>query len=128
MSIGFKFSDYDPCVAYRERIGSQHTISFHVEDVASSHKNRKENDKLLEWSNKKYGSMKAVKATRENRHKYLDRTIGFEKRGCMRFEQFEKVADLIENGSVKLKRSDTAMAPGSYNLMRHLLSCFCKTT
>ena len=43
--------------------------------------------------------------------------INFEKRGCVRFEQFDKVTDLIENGPVKLKRSDTAMTPGSNNLM-----------
>jgi len=36
MSIGFTFSEYDPCVAFRERVGSQHTIRFHVEAVASS--------------------------------------------------------------------------------------------
>jgi len=47
MSIGFTFSEYDPCVAFRERVGSQHTIRFHVDDVASSHKNKKVNDKFL---------------------------------------------------------------------------------
>ena len=109
MSIGFKFSEYDPFVAYRQRVGSQHTIRFHVDDVASSDRNKKVNDKFLEWLNKKYGSIKAVKATRGDRHKYLGMTINFEKRGCVRFEQFDKVAHLIENGPVKLKRSDTAM-------------------
>ena len=116
-SIGFKFSEYDPCVAFRQRVGSQHTIRFHVDDVASSHRNKKVNDKFLEWLNKKYGSIKAVKATRGDKHKYLGMTISFEKRGCVRFEQFDKVVDLIENGPVKLKRSDTAMTPSSNNLM-----------
>ena len=116
-SIGFKFSEYDPCVAFRQRVGSQQTIRFHVDDVASSHRNKKVNDKFLEWLNKKYGSIKAVKATRGDKHKYLGMTISFEKRGCVRFEQFDKVVDLIENGPVKLKRSDTAMTPSSNNLM-----------
>ena len=116
-SIGFRFSEYDPCVGFRKRVGSQHTIRFHVDDVASSHKNRKVNDKFFEWLNKKYGSIKAVKATRGDKHKYLGMTVNFEKRGCVRFEQFDKVEDLIENGPVRLKRSDTAMTPSSNNLM-----------
>ena len=117
MSIGFKFSEYDPCVAFRQRVGSQHTIRFHVDDMASSHRNKKVNDKFLKWLNNKYGSIKKVKATRGNKQKYLGMVINFEKRGCVRFEQFDKVTDLIENGHVKLKRSDTAMTPGSNNLI-----------
>jgi len=35
----------------------------------------------------------------------------------VRFKQFDKVADMIDNGPVKLKRSDTAMTPMSSNLM-----------
>ncbi len=31
--------------------------------------------------------------------------INFEKRGCVRFEQFDKVTDLIENGPVILKEA-----------------------
>ena len=69
----------------------------------SSHKNRKVNDKFFEWLNKKYGSIKAVKATRGDKHKYLGMTVNFEKRGCVRFKQFDKVEDLIENGPVRLK-------------------------
>ena len=114
MSIGFTFSEYDPCVAFRERVGSQHTIRFHVDDVASSHKNRKVNDKFLEWLNKKYGSSKAVKASRGDKH---NRDIDFKKRGCLRCKQFVKVADMIDNGLVKVKRSDPAMTPASSDLM-----------
>jgi len=88
-----------------------------VDDVASSHKNRKVNDKFLEWLNKKYGSIKAVKASRGDRHKYLGMVIDFKRRGYVRFKQFGKVADMIDNGPVKLKRSDTAMIPASSDLM-----------
>ena len=35
----------------------------------------------------------------------------------MRFEQFDKVADLIENGPGKLKRSDTTITPASSDFM-----------
>jgi len=75
------------------------------------------NDKFLKWLNKKYGSIKAVKASRGDRYKYLGMEIDFKKRGCVRFKQFDKVADMIDNGPVKLKRSDTAMTPASSDLM-----------
>jgi len=35
----------------------------------------------------------------------------------VRFKLFDKVADMIDNGPVKLKRSDTAMTPASSDLM-----------
>jgi len=35
----------------------------------------------------------------------------------VRFEQFGKVADMIDNGPVKLKRSDTAMTLACNDLM-----------
>ena len=42
--IGFKFNPYDPCVANRIVNGKQHTIRFHVDDLMSSHVDRKVND------------------------------------------------------------------------------------
>ena len=53
--IGFKFNPYDPCVANRMKYGKQHTIRFHVDDIMSSHKNKKVNDEFHEWLNKMYG-------------------------------------------------------------------------
>ena len=50
--VGFKFNDYDPCVANRTINGHQHTIRFHVDDVLSSHINTKLNDKFAEWAQK----------------------------------------------------------------------------
>ena len=117
MGIGFTFSEYDPCVAFRERVGSQHTIRFHVDDVASSHKNKKVNDKFLEWLNKKYGSIKSVKATRGKQHKYLGMGIDFNKKGCVKIEQFAKIADMVDNGPVKLNKCDTTMTPASNDLI-----------
>lgn len=117
MSIGFTFSKYDPCVAFRERVGSQHTIRFHVDDVASSHKNKLVNDKFLKWLNRKYGTIKSVKASRGDKHKYLGMNVDFSKRGCVKFEQFAKVADMVDNGPIKLSRSETSMTPAGADLM-----------
>ena len=75
------------------------------------HKNKKVNDKSLEWLNKKYGSIKSVKATRGKQHKYLGMGIDFNKKSCVKIEQFAKIDDMVDNGPVKLNKCDTAMTP-----------------
>ena len=58
--MGFHFNSYDPCVANREKGGSQHTIRFHVDDIMSSHKDEKVNDEFYLQINDKYGELKEV--------------------------------------------------------------------
>ncbi len=48
-SIGFKFSPYDPCVAWRMWKEKQQTIRFHVDDLMASHVNDKANEELYTW-------------------------------------------------------------------------------
>ena len=43
-SIGFEFNPYDPCVANRVVENKQQTVRFHVDDILSSHMNKKVND------------------------------------------------------------------------------------
>ena len=52
---GFVFNPYDPCVANRMKKGSQQTIRFHVDDLMSSHIDRKVNDEFAKWLQSKYG-------------------------------------------------------------------------
>eukprot|EP00978_Attheya_sp_CCMP212_P040913 scaffold228377_cov45-Attheya_sp.AAC.1 len=39
--IGFTVNPYDPCVANRQIENKQHTITWHVHDIKSSHENSK---------------------------------------------------------------------------------------
>ena len=80
-SVGFEFNPYDPCVANRQVHGKQHTVRFHVDDLMSSHVNKKVNDKFLKWLNKKYGTHGEVKATRGDVHDYLGMTFDFSDKG-----------------------------------------------
>ena len=48
-SIGFKVNPYDPCVANRIVNGKQHTVTWHIDDLKSSHVDPKVNDEFLEW-------------------------------------------------------------------------------
>ena len=43
-AIGFQVNPYDPCVANRIIENQQHTVIWHVDDLKSSHVNKKVND------------------------------------------------------------------------------------
>ena len=58
------FSPYDPCVANRIVNKAQQTIVFHVDDLKSSHIDKKVNDEFEKWLQRKYGGYKAVTAHR----------------------------------------------------------------
>jgi hypothetical protein len=47
--IEFKINPYDPCVANRMINGRQHTITWHVDDIKSSHVAERVNDDFLHW-------------------------------------------------------------------------------
>ena len=59
-NIGFKFNDYNPCIANRMVNGSQHTVRFHVDDLFSSHVDPKVNDRFAEWLRKCMGNIKQL--------------------------------------------------------------------
>jgi hypothetical protein len=64
--VGFKFNNYDPCIANRRVNGATQTIKFHVDDLKSSHIDPKVNENFLSCLNRKYGKHGAVTATRGN--------------------------------------------------------------
>jgi hypothetical protein len=47
--IGFETNPYDPCVANRTVNGKQHTVTWHVDDLKSSHIDPKVNDDFHTW-------------------------------------------------------------------------------
>ena len=70
-SIGFEFNTYDPNIANRIKVGKQHTVRFHVDDVMSSHGNSKVNYKFKSWMNRYSGKHGEVKFNGRKGHKYL---------------------------------------------------------
>jgi hypothetical protein len=71
--IGFEINPYDICVANIIIDGKQQTVTWHVDDLKSSHMNKKVNDEFHNWCENKYGSDKAghVKVTQGDKHDYL---------------------------------------------------------
>ena len=70
VSIGFVVNPYDPCVANQMVDGKQQTVTWHVDDLKSSHADSKVNDEIHKWLEMKYGDDKIgkVKAVRGKRH------------------------------------------------------------
>ena len=52
--IGFEVNLYDICVANCVVNGKQHTVTWHVNDIKSSHMDPKVNDEFHAWCEKMY--------------------------------------------------------------------------
>jgi hypothetical protein len=48
-SIGFEVNLCNPCIANQIVKGKQHTVSWHINDLKSSHVNSTVNDEFLKW-------------------------------------------------------------------------------
>jgi hypothetical protein len=96
-SIGFKINPYDPCVANRMENGKQHTVTWHVDDLKSSHEDPKINDKFLKWLDEMYGDPKVapVKATRGKIHDYLAMKLDFTTPGKLKVDMIDYVNNMV---------------------------------
>ena len=63
--IGFELDPYNLCAVNKMASGKQMTVVWHIDDLKSSHVNKRVNDELLEWlkskcEDKEIGVMKAT--------------------------------------------------------------------
>ena len=116
--IGFKINPYDPCVANRMINGTQHTITWHVDDLKSSHKDPKVNDKFLSWLKTKYASDKIgeIRAIRGNKHDYLGMTLDFQIPGVVMLDMSFYIKKMIEEFPEKL--TGKVKCPWNKNLFK----------
>ena len=113
---GFVFNNYDPCVASRKKRGKQHTIRFHVDDVMSSHVDKRVNDDFEKWLQKKYGGFKPVVAVRGPKHDYLGMLFDFSEKGKVRIDMRKYVEEMIEEFPTKIKSTDLSQTPANEQL------------
>jgi hypothetical protein len=87
-SIGFEVNPYDICVANRTVNGKQQTITWHVDDLKSSHVDPKVNDEFASWCEKTYGSedLGHVKIVRGKTHDYLAMIMDFTQDGALKID------------------------------------------
>ena len=101
--IGYEVNPYDPCVANKIINGKQHTISWHVDDLKSSHVDSKVNDDFQLWLQKTYGQVKEITATRGKKHVYLGMTLDYSTPGEVKIDMRDYVKDMIEEFPQDLK-------------------------
>ncbi len=104
-TIGFKVNPYDPCVANRLVNGKQHTVTWHVDDLKSSHVDPKVNDTFLEWLKKKYAddNIGEVKATRGHKHDYLAMILDYSTPGVLKVDMTSYVKSMVEDFPEKIE-------------------------
>jgi hypothetical protein len=113
---GFKFNPYDPCVANREKNGLQQTLLFHVDNLKSSRKGPRVNDKFEEWLQSNYGKHGKVINHRGKVHEYLGMEIDYTERGKVIFGMIKYVQNMIRDFPDKLKSIDIAKTPAGNGL------------
>ena len=118
--IQFKFNPYDACVANRIVKGTQQTVTFHVDDLKSSHKDSRVNDKFIEWIDDTYGDEEIgkVKATRGKVHDYLGMTLDYSSKGELLVDMTKYVKDMIDYFPKKLGKEDIAITLAGDNLFK----------
>jgi Reverse transcriptase (RNA-dependent DNA polymerase) len=114
--IGFKINPYDPCVANRMINGKQHTLTWHVDDLKSSHVDSKVNDEFHKWLEKTYGDPKAqVKAVRGKLHDYLAMNLHFEEKGKLKVDMVDYIKSMVKEFPEELGK---ATCPWNENLFK----------
>ena len=105
--VGFIFNPYDPCVANRIIKGKQQTICFHVDNLMSSHIDRRVNDQFLEWLEEKYGKHGEVKSTRGELHEFLGMTLDFRTKGKIRADMSKYMSKMYKDFESKYTLNNT---------------------
>ena len=102
-SIGYELNPYDPCVANKVINNEQHTITWHVDDVKSSHQDPEVNTKFAERCEKQYGSEELghVRVTRGKIHDYLGMTLDYATKGKLKVDMREYINNMKKEWPVK---------------------------
>jgi hypothetical protein len=95
----------DPCVANRLVYGKQHSGTWHVDDLKSSHVGSQVNDEFLKWLKTKYAAdeIGEVKVVRGHRHDYLALVLDYSIPGVLKVDMTKFVKSMIEDFPTKLE-------------------------
>ena len=89
---------YDTCVANIMVNGNQHTVTWHVDDLMSSHLDPKVNDDFHKWLEKTNGSndIGHVEARRVKVHEYLAMTLDYTEEGKLNIDMRKYLDAMID--------------------------------
>jgi hypothetical protein len=117
-SIGFEVNPYNICVANRQVNGKQHTVTWHVDDLKSSHEDSRVNDDFEAWCEKMYGSDQVghVKVVRGKEHDYLAMILNFTDSGAMKVDMRYYIDGMLEDFPFPVQ--STAKTPWTEKLFK----------
>ena len=97
-NIGFEINPHDVCVANRKVNGTQQTITWHVDNIKVSRKERQVNMNFYKWCEKIYGSNKNghIKIKEGNKHNYLAMTLDYSKKDCVKIDITNYINKMLE--------------------------------
>jgi hypothetical protein len=97
----------------------QHTVTWHVDDVKSSHVNSEVNDDFEAWCEQKYGNDEIghVKVVRGKTHDYLAMILDYNTPGAMKVDMRYYINGMIQDFPYPIKAIKTA-APCTNKLMK----------
>jgi hypothetical protein len=107
--IRFVVNPYDPCVANQMIKGKQHTVTWYVDDLKSSHVDPKVNDDFHGWLEKTYGSddIGHVEATRGPIHNYLAMQLDYSTPGILKVDMREYLKTMLDDFPYKIEGQQT---------------------
>ena len=78
--------------------GKQYTITWHVDDVKSSHVDAKVNDDYHAWCEKKYGNKDTghITTVRGKKHDYLTMNLDYSDKGKLKIDMMYYIDNMIE--------------------------------
>ncbi len=116
-SIGFVINPYDPPLCCKPN-RKQHTVTWHVDNLKSSHVDPKVNDEFLIWLEKKYAPNKIgkIKAVRGLHHDYLAMILDFSIAGVLQVDMTLYVKSMIGDFPVTLSGKESF--PWNENLFK----------
>jgi hypothetical protein len=108
-TIGFEVNPYDICVANRTVNGKQQTVTWHVDDLKSSHVDPKVNDEFAQWCEATYGSddLGHVKVVRGKVHDYLGMIMDFTQEGALKIDMKYYIEGMLEEFPYEVKPKAT---------------------
>ena len=103
--IGYEVNPYDICIANKMVNGHQHTITWHVDDVKSSHVDPQVNEDFYKWCEQKYGEdgIGKVSVSRGKRHDYLAMILDYTEKNKLKLDMKYYIEDMIKEFPYELK-------------------------
>ena len=87
-----------------------------MDDLKSSHDDKKVNDEFEKWLNKQYGAHGEVKVTRGKVHDYLGMVFHYTTPGKVKVDMSDYEIGMIEDFPIELKPKDVATTPATDDL------------